>query len=82
MSAPCSIGRIKNGVATVLSTINGTPLSWATFATAAISRTSFLGLAIVSPKSALVFGRTAACHDAGSDGSSTKVTSMPNFFKV
>jgi hypothetical protein len=48
MSAPCSIGRIRNGVAIVLSTISGTPLRCATSDTAEMSRTSPFGLPMVS----------------------------------
>ena len=81
-SAPCSIGRIKKGVATVLSTMSGRPFSWAIFATVSISNTSFFGFEIVSPKNALVLGRIALRHDSGSSGLSTKVTSMPNFGRV
>ena len=55
MSAPHSIGRIRYGVATVLSTISGTPASWATAATPSMSRMSFFGLAMVSPKKALAW---------------------------
>ena len=42
MSAPHSNGRIRYGVATVLSTISGTPTSCATPATPSMSRTSCL----------------------------------------
>ena len=41
-----------------------------------------LGLAMDSPKNALVLGRTAARQESRSSGSSTKVTSMPNFGSV
>ena len=77
MSAPCSKGRISHGVATVLSMINGTPTSWATSDTPPMSRKSFLGLPIDSPKNALVLGRAAALHASRSSASSTKVNSMP-----
>ena len=82
MSAPHSSGRIRYGVATVLSTISGTPTSWAAVATFSMSRMSCLGLEIVSAKKALVLGRTAARHDSMSSGSSTKETSMPSFGNV
>ncbi len=49
MSAPCSSGLSRYGVATVLSTIRGTPLACATSATAAMSMMSFLGLPMLSP---------------------------------
>ena len=44
------------GVANVLSTINGTPWACAAFANFSISNTVSAGLAIVSPKTAFVFG--------------------------
>ncbi len=50
------------------------PSSCATAATPGMSRMSFCGLEIVSPKNALVFGRTAARHESRSSGSSTKLT--------
>ena len=78
MSAPCVNGWIRYGVAMVLSTISGTPLAWATPATPGVSSMSICGLEIVSAKNALVFGRTAACQESRSSGSSTKLTSMPS----
>ena len=81
-SAPHSSGRIRYGVATVLSTISGTPTSCARFATFSMSRMSCFGLEIVSAKNALVFGRTADRHDSRSSGSSTKETWMPSFGNV
>ena len=42
-----------------------------------MSRMSFCGLEMVSPKNALVFGRTAARQESRSSGFSTKLTSMP-----
>ena len=56
MSAPHSIGRIRYGVASVLSTISGTPFSWAMLLTPSMSSTSWRGLETTSPKNALVFG--------------------------
>ena len=82
MSAPNSIGRIRYGVATVLSTTSGTPASWATPATPSMSRMSFFGFEIVSAKNAFVFGLTAARQLSRSSGSSTNETSMPSFLKV
>jgi hypothetical protein len=41
-----------------------------------------LGLAIVSPKKALVLGRTAARQEAWSSGLSTKDTVMPSLGRV
>jgi hypothetical protein len=49
MSAPHSSGRMRYGVGTVLSTISGTLLSWATWLMPSMSRTLFLGLASTSP---------------------------------
>ena len=66
----------------VLSTISGTPASWATAATPGMSRMSICGLEMVSAKNALVFGRTAARHESRSSGSSTKLTSMPSLGSV
>lgn len=60
MSAPNSMGRHRTGVANVLSTISGTPFLWAMRPNFSISSTSMLGLAMVSPNSALVLGRNAA----------------------
>ena len=62
MSAPCSIGRSRYGVATVLSTMSGSPLSCATPETPATSRTWPRGFEMVSAKKARVLGRTAARH--------------------
>ncbi|MCY1243002.1 hypothetical protein D9M72_560040 [compost metagenome] len=66
----------------VLSTISGTPASWATPETPSMSRTSWRGLDTTSPKKSLVFGRTASFHCWRLSGSSTNVTEMPNFFRV
>ncbi len=81
-SAPCSIGRMRYGVATVLSTNSGTPASWATSAIPAMSRTFWSGLEIVSPKKSLVSGRTAARHSSRSAWSLTKVVVMPSLGSV
>ena len=43
----------------MLSMINGTPFAWATLANLSISKTEQAGLAIVSPKTAFVFGLNA-----------------------
>ena len=47
-----------------------------------MSKTSFFGFGIVSPKKALVLSWTAARHCSRSSGSSTNVTSMPIFGSV
>jgi len=74
MSAPHSIGRHRYGVAKVLSTIRGMSCSWAMVATASMSSTFPPGLPMVSPKSALVFGRIAERQASRSSGS-TQVSS-------
>ena len=82
MSAPCSNGLIRYGVAIVLSTIRGRSWACATSATARMSRMLIFGLPIVSAKNSLVFGRTAAAHASGSSWSVTKVVWMPSFASV
>ena len=82
MSAPHSSGRIRYGDGTVLSMISGTPTSWATPATPSMSKTSFFGFGIVSPKKATVLSRVAARHWSWSSGSSTNDTSTPSLGSV
>ena len=82
MSAPCSNGRIRYGVAIVLSTMSGTPASCATSATSAMSRMLIFGLPMVSAKNSFVFGRTARRHSSASSWFSTNVVSMPSFASV
>jgi hypothetical protein len=82
MSAPCSIGRSRYGVGTVLSTISGTPASCAASATERMSSTLPRGLPSVSAKNAFVFGRTAERHSSTSSGFSMNETSMPIFGNV
>ena len=82
MSAPCSNGRMRYGVAIVLSTISGMPFSCATSATSAMSRTLIFGLPMVSAKNSFVFGRTARRHSSASSWFSTNVVSMPSFASV
>jgi len=74
MSAPHSTGRHRYGVANVLSTISGSSCSCAMAATVSMSSTFPAGLPIVSPKNALVSGRTAFRHASVSSGS-TQVSS-------
>jgi hypothetical protein len=81
MSAPWSMGRQRYGEAAVLSTMNGTPASRATAATAAMSITLMAGLPSVSEKIALVLGLRALRKFSGSSGS-TRVASMPSFLKL
>ena len=82
MSAPHFSGLIRYGVATVLSTISGTPYSCATPATSSMSRMSDFGFGMVSAKNSLVFGRTASFHACASCGSVTNVVSMPSLGSV
>ncbi len=61
MSAPCSIGRVSSGVATVLSTASKASASCAILATAAMSVIVHSGLAGVSTHTSFVLpGRMAA----------------------
>ena len=82
MSAPHSKGRQFTGVAKVLSTMRGTPWAWATLANFSKSSTVRAGLAMVSPKTALVSGRKAASSSASVQSGSTKVKLMPMRFIV
>ena len=82
MSAPHSKGRQLMGVAKVLSRIRGTPWLWAALANFSMSSTVRAGLAMVSPKTALVLGRKAASSSSGVQSGSTKVNSMPIRFMV
>ena len=82
MSQPHSNGRIRYGVGTVLSSINGMPLAWPTPLTPSMSKTSFFGFGIVSPKNSLVLSWIAASHCDRSCGSSTNVTLMPSLGSV
>ena len=77
MSAPHSIGRQLTGVAKVLSTIRGTPWRWAALANRSISSTVRAGLAMVSPKTALVLGWNAASSSSPVQSGETKVAVMP-----
>ena len=82
MSAPHSNGLQPMGVAKVLSTMRGTPWLWAALANFSRSRTIRAGLAMVSPKTALVLGRKAAFSSSSEQLGSTKVNSMPIRFMV
>ena len=82
MSAPHSKGRQFTGVAKVLSTMRGTPWSWATSAKSSMSSTASAGLAIVSPKRALVLGLNAASSSARAAFGETNENSMPMRFMV
>ena len=77
MSAPQSKGRQFTGVAKVLSTIRGTPWLWAAAANFSMSSTVRAGLAMVSPKTALVLGRKAAFSSSAVQSGETKVASTP-----
>ena len=69
-------------VATVLSTISGSPFACATLETLRMSRIETFGLPMVSAKKSFVFGFTAACHSFSPSWFSTKVTSMPSLARV
>ena len=81
MSAPWSIGRIRYGVASVLSTISGTPALRATAEIASMSVTVPEGLAIDSMKIALVCGVTARSKLPISSGSA-HTTFQPKLLKA
>src|SRR2546422_609794 len=67
-SAPSSIGRLRNGVAKVLSISSGIFASWAIWATSGISSTSSPGLPMVSPITSRVFGLIAARNSSSARG--------------
>ncbi|MNC92063.1 hypothetical protein D3C83_84260 [compost metagenome] len=66
MSAPCSNGRHRYGVGTVLSTMSGAPCACAIFARRSKSVTLPSGLPIDSQKIALVFASTSFSKASGS----------------
>ena len=76
MSAPCSKGRIRYGVAIVLSTMSGMVWRLAMAAMAARSVMTPPGLAIDSTKIARVFSLIAA-RTAASSSRSTNVADQP-----
>ena len=82
MSAPHSKGRQFTGVAKVLSIIRGTPWAWAALANFSMSSTVRAGFAMVSPNTALVFGRNAAASSSSVQSGETKVNSRPMRFMV
>ena len=82
MSAPCSNGRIRYGVAIVLSAISGRPFSCAMSAMPWMSSTFACGLPMVSAKNSFVLGRTARRHSSRSSWFSMNVVSMPSFASV
>ena len=82
MSAPNSMGRQLMGVGKVLSTIRGTPCSWAAWANTSKSAMAREGLASVSAKTARVLGRMAARSSSRVAVGGTKVVSMPISFMV
>lgn len=65
----------------VLSTINGTPFSWAIFATASISIRFIPGFPMLSINTAFVFSLIAALKFSGSSGF-TKIVLIPSFGSV
>ena len=62
MSAPCSRGLKRYGVAKVLSTTSGTPCLWHISARASMSMRLALGLPMVSTNTALVLSLIAASN--------------------
>ena len=76
MSAPHSIGLIRDGVETVVSTITGTPWLWAISAMASMSAMLPAGLPMDSRKTAAVLSSMSFSSAAGLS-SSAKRTSMP-----
>ena len=81
MSAPCFMGFNNTGVATVLSTINGTPAAFECLEMASKSNTSNLGFPKDSTKKALVLFFIAFLKLSGLSAS-TNVVVMPNRGKV
>src|SRR5690242_9043756 len=81
MSAPHSNGRHSHGVASVLSTMSGTPAALATAAMGSRSITMPPGLARLSTKIARVLSLTAFLKEAGSSGSQ-KTAFQANFLKL
>ena len=77
MSAPHSMGRHITGVGNVLSTMSGTPCACAAAAKRSMSSTASAGLAMVSPNTALVFGRNAASSSPSEQSGETNVHSSP-----
>ena len=76
MSAPCSKGRHRYGVGTVLSTMSGTPWACAISATAAMSITLPAGLPTDSQNTALVRSSISFAMPSTSPGAAKRV-SMP-----
>ena len=81
MSAPSASGLHRKGLGTVLSMTSGTPCACATSAMDPMSSTTRLGLPRLSAKTARVLGRMAAAKASGFVAS-TKLVSMPNFFRL
>ena len=82
MSAPCSNGRQRMGVANVLSTMRGTPFEWARAEKRSKSKTASEGLAIVSPKKALVRSSKRARISSSLIVGSATLASIPIRFIV
>ena len=80
-SAPSSIGRLRNGVAKVLSINSGIFASWAIAAMAGMSSTSSPGLPMVSPITSRVLGLIAARNSSSARGF-TKLVVMPKRGRV
>ena len=73
MSAPCAIGWIRYGVAMVLSTISGTPLSWPPFRHPGDVEDVDLRVEMVSAKNALVLAAPRPARSPGRSGSTNVV---------
>jgi len=73
------VAALEGGVAALAFASGSAATTAATFG---MSRMSIFGLEMVSPKNALVFGRTAARQEWRSSGFSTKLTSMPSLGRV
>ena len=82
MSTPNSNGRQLIGVGKVLSTMIGTPCSWAICANSSRSVTTSEGFASVSANTQRVFSRKAARSSSAVEVGETKVKSMPISFIV
>ena len=74
MSTPNASGRVRTGVAAVLSTAMSAPAAWAISAAAAMPVTDHSGLAGVSIHTSFVRPGTMAARNASSEVMSTKST--------
>ena len=77
-SAPSAKGRVRTGVAVVLSTASTAPAAWAISAAPSMSVTDHSGLAGVSIQTSRVRPGITAPFRASSEAASTKSTSSPH----